>query len=31
MMSDKKKAEMFLQKAINEQVKIGKFIKEVAV
>jgi hypothetical protein len=29
--SDKKKAEVFLQKAINEQVKIGKFIREVAV
>jgi len=29
--SDKKKAEAFMQKTINGQNKIGKFIKEVAV
>ena len=29
--SDKKKAEIFMQKTINGQNKVGKFIKEVAV
>jgi DNA-directed RNA polymerase specialized sigma subunit len=29
--SDKKKADLFLQDRINEQLKIGKFIREVAI